>query len=166
MSWGHPVVGINIWSSELRRDDKADPPGELLARISLIPCSRTQRSLDRSPCYLTSAISARVSVVHGRTRVACSKSSSVAVLARCLRSRELSISSDGTRRRSILLDPEGSRLAATSWNVSWRQEATSDNQTRSCTRPPRRVASSRFFFLFFFLPSFKCILHLCVHSLY
>lgn len=132
MSWGHPVAGINIWSPELRRDDKAVPSN----RSTGFWLVSGRPNVNAPPRYLTSAISRQAGRLFHPThprRVAGSErvplwwpffpleacQSRVTRLCAAL----VPISTGGTDDH-FMKPPR----------VRWRQEATPDNETGTCTR--------------------------------
>ena len=157
MSWGHPVAGINIWSPELRRDDKAVPSNRstgfwLVSRTSprpqpanAPPSLSDLRSISRQAGRLFHHTIHRPHPWIGRQgegeRV-------VASLVAVLPSRgSLSISSDeALRTRSYIHAPGGTDdHFMKPPRVRWRQEATPDNETGTCTRPCNTLSSFSFF---------------------
>lgn len=105
MSWGHPVAGINIWSPELRRDDKAVPSN----RSTGFWLVSGRPNVNAPPRYLTSAISRQAGRLFHPTHPRSSRERARASLVAVLPSRGLSISSDEALRRTRSYIHRGNR---------------------------------------------------------
>lgn len=147
MSWGHPVAGINIWSPELRRDDKAVPSN----RSTGFWLVSGRPNVNAPPRYLTSAISRQAGRLFHPTHPRSSRERARASLVAVLPSRGLSISSDEALRRTRSYIHRGNRRPL---HETASRAMTSGGDARQRNRDvhaPLPYSASLFLSRFFFL---------------